>query len=281
MKYRVRAIILMFFVFVASVVNAQNRNQYAKIAEIKNIDQSLIECIYEYSVTDSDLNQSRTYYDILQVGKTKSKYFSYKSYRTDSIVYKKDINKITRKEYETIIRSNSISMGSPYTIIKNKDSQIIDYYDRIFIDYYVIADSLNIMKWTLKNKSEIVCGYLCQIAETNFRGRYWTAYYAPDLPINDGPWKFSGLPGLILKVEDSDKEHIFNAITLRKSADEIYIEKKSYFKTNRKQFNQNLNKYKSNPSSFIAGSQLAPKKLSGEEKNHQNRKLFYKPIELD
>lgn len=35
------------------------------------------------------------------------------------------------------------------------------------------------------------------LATTQFRGLTYTAWFALDIPINEGPWKFHGLPGLI------------------------------------------------------------------------------------
>ncbi|WP_245539702.1 hypothetical protein [Riemerella columbina] len=32
----------------------------------------------------------------------------------------------------------------------------------------------------------------------------------------DGPYKFTGLPGLILKVEDAKKQFLFEAVALKK-----------------------------------------------------------------
>ena len=57
-------------------------------------------------------------------------------------------------------------------------------------------------EWRLLPESDSVCGYLCQKAETEYRGREYEAWYCPDLPVDAGPYKFRGLPGLILKVED-------------------------------------------------------------------------------
>lgn len=52
-----------------------------------------------------------------------------------------------------------------------------------------------------------ILGYLCKNATTTFRGREYEAWYTTAIPIPDGPWKFSGLPGLILQITDS-KENI-------------------------------------------------------------------------
>lgn len=36
----------------------------------------------------------------------------------------------------------------------------------------------------------------------------YTSWYAPEIALNKGPWKFNGLPGLILKVEDSKGDYM-------------------------------------------------------------------------
>lgn len=46
-----------------------------------------------------------------------------------------------------------------------------------------------------------------QKAETNFAGRKWIAWFTSDIPFQDGPYKFHGLPGLIVKIESADKTH--------------------------------------------------------------------------
>jgi len=58
------------------------------------------------------------------------------------------------------------------------------------------------MKWKMLGKDSVIAGYLCQLAETNFRGRTWRAWFTLDIPIPNGPWKLGGLPGLILKATD-------------------------------------------------------------------------------
>ncbi len=49
--------------------------------------------------------------------------------------------------------------------------------------------------------------YNAQKAITNFGGREWTAWFSTDLPFQDGPYKFYGLPGLIVKIEDKTGSH--------------------------------------------------------------------------
>ena len=62
--------------------------------------------------------------------------------------------------------------------------------------------------------------YECQKAQCYFRGRQWTAWFAPGIPISDGPWKFGGLPGLITEVYDQAKQYYFSIIGLEKVDDE-------------------------------------------------------------
>ena len=59
-----------------------------------------------------------------------------------------------------------------------------------------------------------VVGYVCQKATCSFRGRDFIAWFAMDLPVRDGPWKFGGLPGLILKVYDIDLLYTFECVKI-------------------------------------------------------------------
>jgi hypothetical protein len=54
----------------------------------------------------------------------------------------------------------------------------------------------------------------CLSAETFFRGRKYTAFYTPRYNSSDGPWKFGGLPGLILFVKGSDNTYEWKAVKI-------------------------------------------------------------------
>tara|TARA_R110000868_G_scaffold5985_4_gene34742 strand:- start:2732 stop:3445 length:714 start_codon:yes stop_codon:yes gene_type:complete len=68
-----------------------------------------------------------------------------------------------------------------------------------------IKDEIPIYNWILEDKSQTIAGYLCKKAKTERtlfgRKQYIIAWYCEDLPINDGPMDFNGLPGLILQIE--------------------------------------------------------------------------------
>ena len=71
---------------------------------------------------------------------------------------------------------------------------------------------MNLINWKIDRSVSIkIMGYDCYKATGNFRGRNYTSYYTPKIPISDGPFKFSGLPGLILKISSDDNYSIFEA----------------------------------------------------------------------
>lgn len=66
--------------------------------------------------------------------------------------------------------------------------------------------------WELLDGDTLIMDHLCRKAQTTYHNRTWTVWYAQDIPINDGPWKLCGLPGLILVAKDSKQEYIFRCI---------------------------------------------------------------------
>jgi GLPGLI family protein len=70
------------------------------------------------------------------------------------------------------------------------------------------------MKWKLTNDTMTLLNEKCLSAETFFRGRKYIAYYAPGFNSTDGPWKFGGLPGLILSVKAVDYNYEYQALKI-------------------------------------------------------------------
>lgn len=71
-----------------------------------------------------------------------------------------------------------------------------------------VREPLNII-WDFKNENKTISGYPCKKALTNYRGRKYIAWYTEKIPLSVGPWKFHGLPGLIIKISDLEEEVSF------------------------------------------------------------------------
>ncbi|MDW8297210.1 MAG: GLPGLI family protein [Raineya sp.] len=91
---------------------------------------------------------------------------------------------------------------------------------RIYQRSYYVADSLFPMKWILGKEKKKILGFPCKSATTTFRGRTYKAFYTEKIPLSDGPWKFGGLPGLILEIASQDGVYKWTAIEYSQNVSE-------------------------------------------------------------
>jgi hypothetical protein len=82
-------------------------------------------------------------------------------------------------------------------------------------------------------------------------GKNWTAWFTDDIQIQDGPYKFSGLPGLILNIEDEKGDHAFNIIGIKKQFHTTYLNKSKEIVVTEEKFNKLWNEYKKDPAKNI------------------------------
>lgn len=98
--------------------------------------------------------------------------------------------------------------NSSFIITKTYPSMDIQYKDNMMNGLTPIIlgyeEKPNFI-WEIKNEKQKIGAYNAQKALLNFGGRKWIAWFSSEIPFNDGPYKFSGLPGLIVKIEDMDK----------------------------------------------------------------------------
>ncbi len=145
---------------------------------------------------------------ILRCGKTTAQYFCRESLWTDSlssspegfhIWYEHKMAELKRYENGGDRPTHLPDYGE--WIYRTLSSNVTSTYRSMMGEGLVIRDSAQI-NWTLVDDStKSVLGYECHLAETDFRGRHWKAWYTMDIPVSLGPWKLSGLPGLILAAE--------------------------------------------------------------------------------
>lgn len=84
------------------------------------------------------------------------------------------------------------------------------------------SETLPLQEWSISDETEEICGYPCQKAVCHWRGRDYVAWFAADIPVSAGPWKFEGLPGLIMKIADSTNTYSWEATEVKNGTFPIY-----------------------------------------------------------
>ena len=193
------------------------------------LDRAHMKCLYRYVYTfDTLKNELRDDLLILQIGKEVSKCYSYYTFQSDSLQRTPDGAKVWSELFRRAIEKDGIYGDFPHVrmstyVYKNYPTGQMTITDRISSQSYRYVDSLHAQTWTMGDSTREVLGYTCQQATADFRGRHWTAWFATDIPVSDGPWKLGGLPGLILEAYDEGQQHVFTAVGLERVKDEPII----------------------------------------------------------
>jgi len=113
------------------------------------------------------------------------------------------------------------------TINKNYIQNTIEYYDHIRVEPFYYTEPLNAISWKLENKHREIGGFNCQAATCVFKGRKYEAWFTTDLAMNEGPYKFYGLPGTIVKIQDSKHQVEYELISFKRENMAILLIDKS------------------------------------------------------
>lgn len=97
--------------------------------------------------------------------------------------------------------------GNLYIIVKTPER--IVFSDRLVTSRFYYTEDTPDFQWKLLEDTCSILGYLCQKATGNYGGRTWIAWFTSAIPLSDGPYKFAGLPGLIVKISDDRDFFIF------------------------------------------------------------------------
>jgi GLPGLI family protein len=222
--------------------------------EKEKLDDAAFRCQYNFEqlVTENENDHILSNLLILDIGSKHSIYYDWDKMRQDS-VHKAKIKKIQPTITTINVRTEeNISpagtkgqlveydkMGDSRKIYKNRPKNEVTSIDGSDLEVFKCVEKLR-QEWMTQDEFTTILGYLCQKATTTFRGRNYIAWFAAELPIDDGPWKFYGLPGLILKVEDEQGIFRFTAIgieNVEKGTIEIAMYKDEYIHCNYNQIN--------------------------------------------
>lgn len=179
-----------------------------------------------YALNAKDIKDENSYIDLgkLEVGKKVRKYSS------------EFLDQSDREALEWRKHNKSTTESVPKSFWMGGQKEHMEHWSELVFSDYIIRDNQLTeyscmpsfaernngryteewpqMKWTLTDEMQTILGHRCQKATCRFRGRDFEAWFAPDVPIKGGPWKFGGLPGCILKVQDADKLYVWEAIAI-------------------------------------------------------------------
>lgn len=225
-----RIIILLTIFAVCGEVWAQPKiNGRAPVREKRGYDKRIVVDTANvrilYALNAKDIKDENTYLDLgkLEVGRRMQKYCSEFVYTSDLEVskWKKE------KGHRGYVPKTFFIRG------ENTDN----WSELVYSDYFIEGNSLTewacmplyaekdngryteqwpLMQWSLQDSTQTILGHRCQKATCHFRGRDFVAWFAADVPIKGGPWKFGGLPGCILKVYDTQHLYEWEAVAIER-----------------------------------------------------------------
>lgn len=108
----------------------------------------------------------------------------------------------------------------PMYVFKHKDGDF-EVYDGNITTLYQYTEPYEPQSWEITDSTKNILGYECIMATSDYHGHHWTAWFSPEIPIQDGPWKLSGLPGLILEACEESGQHHFTATGLNTTTKHI------------------------------------------------------------
>ena len=137
-------------------------------------------------------------------------------------------------------KANSLDDNTIVLSEKNIDDELVynDFKDSITIiqeqvdiEMFLFKEKTPKIDWIILDETKKENNLNLRKATTSFRGRNYTVWYSMDIPITVGPWKFNGLPGAIVSIEEDKKRYSWILKSFKKSEDKLIenpIENTSY-----------------------------------------------------
>jgi len=248
------------------------------------IENAQIKCVYHLTFQPDSTNNKSIYQEemLLIIGQTHSLFIPSNNFYNDSVYNSySDLFKIDPALFIEQARINEKPNSFfRYYIYKNHQKKEINYmlYMMPNYEYY---EPFSQLKWVLLPDKEDMLGHVCQKAKLFYGGREWEAWFDPEIPIKDGPYTFCGLPGLIVKIQDTKKYYVFELNLITKAPEHycIYRSDTHTITMNKCDFFEAQRKYKESiPAMALANTLNPDPELIKEIEERQKRKN--NPIEL-
>lgn len=209
--------------------------------------------IYEYTFKPDSLNKENVVKEImnLDISKEGSTFYSHVLLDRDSIFNAQiEQGKISGN---VVLDARKMKKSQAKFIVSKKYPGFETTLHTSFNDLNLAVKENKTINWKILPETKTIEGFKVQKAKTHFAGRNWTAWFSNEIQLHDGPYKFSGLPGLILNIEDENSDHIFAIVGIKKQYTRTYIDhfKATEIYVTEEKFNKLWKEYRSDPAKNI------------------------------
>ena len=239
------------------------------------------EIIYDYSyqVNKEDTLSKQKEQMVLKIAKNFSFYASLNNFKL------MDLEKNWKESDGLPDRKSLPKTKLYYTIVKEYAKEQLIFCDEIGQITYYYNQNLDQFNWKLQEEQKEILSYNCKKATTEFAGRSYTAWYTTEISVADGPYKFHGLPGLILSIYDTNKQYQFNVASIKNSSSFCDTGELSQKPTpiTYEEYKQLKKRYKEKPSTLInSGGMTFPKEMLdlADQRAKEKMKFENNPMEL-
>lgn len=182
---------------------------------------------------------------ILQCGPTVSKFYDQRVRAIDDML---------QTAAATDIQNNPAPYtgGDRLTVFQNMPAGSLTLLDSFSAEFYRCVEPMPEFGWTIGDQTCEILGYTCRRADCTFRGRSYTAWFTEEIPLGCGPWKFHGLPGLIMAVEDSEGDYSYRIEGIEQCDEAIDIDTRQYIDTERTRYLRRKHQFLLDPIGFYS-----------------------------
>jgi GLPGLI family protein len=126
------------------------------------------------------------------------------------------VGEITKKDDAYTLPTVNYMTGKHMYFSSSKDNNILISTMSVNKQPYIVKDSTVVFEWIIDNDSKkTINNFECIKATTRFRGRDYIAYFTTQIPVSFGPYKFKGLPGLILEISNQEKDNLHRWVAVK------------------------------------------------------------------
>lgn len=129
----------------------------------------------------------------------------------------------------------------------------LSYLNTLGVSSFMYSIPKPKINWDIQNETREIAGFQCQKATGTVAGRTYSVWFTPELAFPYGPWKLSGLPGLILEAADEEEQVTFRFKEFVKAENEflyydhdraVEITEKKYLESKKRFYTDPVNMFK-------------------------------------